>query len=119
MKHHSPYGSEEHRGSEEAYSAAVSRDEIHAGVSASDKGARTDTFAYMDSVSMLASTRYRSTQELIDAILELLVEQLDVRTSFLTRITGDDGCYEVLAAHNLPGGVGVPPNASLELRQTF
>ena len=67
---------------------------------------------------MLASTRYRSTPELIDAILELLVEQLGMKTSFLTRIT-QDGCYEVLAAHNLAGGSGVLPNTSMELRQTF
>lgn len=85
----------------------------------SEKDRPPDTSAFLNSISELAAGRYCSTREMVEAVLELLTDQIGMRSSFLTRITSDRNRLEVLAAHNEPGGSDVPSEVSLELHETF
>lgn len=74
---------------------------------------------YLNSLSAFATRSFSSTNEALQAVLELISEQLRLRSSFLTAI--DPGCNNnrVLQAHNQPGGCDVPPGADLPLDDTF
>ncbi len=74
---------------------------------------------YLSGLSGLAGRSFASTQVAVEAILQLVTEQLGLRSSFLTRITREAGRNEVLAAHNSAGGSDVQEGALLELLQTF
>ena len=77
------------------------------------------TTLYLDGLSRLAARSFSSTRGAMEATIQLLVEQLDMRSSFLTRISRDECRHEVLAAHNLPGGCDVVAGDVLDLPQTF
>jgi hypothetical protein len=74
---------------------------------------------YLEELSNLAGSSFASTEEAVSALLELLSEQLGVRSSFISQITLEQERFQVLAAHNEPGGCDVPPGARLELPQTL
>lgn len=74
---------------------------------------------YLSGLSELAGNSFHSTHEAIDATLRLLVEQLGMRSSFLTRIERIEGRHEVVAAYNEPGGCDIVEGDVLELPQTF
>ena len=74
---------------------------------------------YLGGLSELAGRSFASNREAVEAILQLITEQLGLRSSFLTRITREVGRNEVLAAHNSAGGSDVQQDALLELSQTF
>lgn len=75
--------------------------------------------AYLADLSRLAGRGFAATSEATDAVLRLLVEQLGMRTAFLTRITREAGESEVVAALNEAGGVGVLAGAILPLSNTY
>ena len=87
--------------------------------SSSPEDARTDTHTYLGDLSEPAGRSFASTHEPIEAILRLILTQLDLRSSFLTRIDREECHNEVLLAHNLAGGSDVQQGALLELPQTF
>ncbi len=72
-----------------------------------------------DGLAGLAAAQFRSSEEAIAAVLALITNELGMRTSFLTRITPEEGRSEILAARNLPGGCDVAAGTTLELRTTF
>lgn len=74
---------------------------------------------YLSSVSELAGRSFASTQESLEAMLKLIVEQLGLRSSFVTHIVSQECQNEVLMAHNSPGGSDIPNRAQLELPETF
>ena len=80
---------------------------------------RGETTVYLDGLSALAARSFPTTRAAIDAALRLLVDQLGMRSSFLTRIAREERRHEVLAAHNEPGGCDVAVGDVLELPQTF
>lgn len=71
--------------------------------------------SYLGGLSELAGRSFASTEEATDAVLQLLSEQLGMRTSFLARVTPTEDRFEVLGAHNVPGGCGIEPREALPL----
>src|SRR5689334_9194411 len=75
--------------------------------------------AYLDSLSTLARCGFHSNQAATEAILQLLTEQLTMRSSFLTHITGEAGQFEVIATHNEVGGCDIQVGIIVSLYQSF
>ena len=50
-----------------------------------------DTTLYLDGLSRLAARSFSSTRGAMEATIQLLVERLDMRSSFLTRISRNEG----------------------------
>jgi hypothetical protein len=75
--------------------------------------------AVLDGLSELAGQAFASTAEATMAVLRLVAEQLGVRSSFLSRITREEGRFEVVAAHNDPGGCDMATGAILSLPQAY
>lgn len=74
---------------------------------------------YLSGVSELAGHSFASTQESLEAMLKLIVEHLELRSSYVTHIVSEECRNEVLMAHNSPGGSDIPNGAQLELPGTF
>lgn len=74
---------------------------------------------YLDSLSTLARRGFDSNREATDAILQLLMEQLAMRSSFLTHDTGETGQFEVIAAHNEAGGCAIQVGIVVPVYQNF
>ena len=75
--------------------------------------------AYLGQLSALAVRTFNSTEELMEAILALIVDQLGLRTSFLTHIVREQAENRILAAYNEPDGCGIPAGVELPLEDTF
>ena len=75
--------------------------------------------AYLGSLSELAGRSFGSGEEATAALLQLVSEQLSMRSAFLTRITPESNRNEVVASHNAPDGCGIPVGAVLPLSGTF
>ncbi len=119
MQDDSQSASRQHDKYEDVPPTPPPRDRNDLPVSSSEQRIPTHTVAYLDSLSELAGRSFASTQESIIAILRLIVEQLGLRSSFLTHISREKSQNEVMAAHNLTGGSGIQEGALLELPQTF
>lgn len=78
-----------------------------------------DTSTFLAGLSSLAGRSFASTDETIAAVLELLVEQLGMRSSFVSRIDRAAGRFELVASHNADGGCGIPPSGDVPLQDTF
>lgn len=85
----------------------------------SNENIRTESNTYLSSLSKLAGRSFASTQETIETILQLIVDQLGLRSSFLTHINCEEHQNKVIAAYNLAGGSDVQQAVLLELPQTF
>ena len=75
--------------------------------------------AGLGGLAALAARGFGSTAEATQALLGTIVAQLGLRTSFLTRISVEEGRNVVVAAHNGPGGCDIPVGADLPLEDTF
>ncbi len=75
--------------------------------------------AYLGGLSELAGRSFDSVEEAREALLQLLSEQLCMRSAFLTRITPEENRNEVMASHNAPDGCGIPVGAVLPLSGPF
>ena len=75
--------------------------------------------AYLGGLSELAGRSFDSVEAVVEALLELLSEQLGMRSAFLTRITPEENRNEVVSSHNAPDGCGIPVGAVLPLSGTF
>ena len=75
--------------------------------------------AYLGGLSELAGRSFNSVEEERQALLQLLAEQLGMRSAFLTRITPEENRNEIVASHNAPDGCGIPVGAVLPLSGTF
>lgn len=78
-----------------------------------------DKGVYLSSLSEWAGRSFASTTEALEAVLKLIVDQLGLRSSFITRISRDKCQNAVLIAYNAPGGSDIPTEALMELSQTF
>src|SRR5579863_4501582 len=74
---------------------------------------------YLDSLSTLARRGFASNQEATVAILQLLMEQLTMRSSFLTHVTGEAGEFEVIAAQKEDGGCAIQVGTIVPGYQNF
>lgn len=74
---------------------------------------------YLGGLSALAVQSFASTQAAFEATLQLISQQLGLRTSYLTKITVEQQLSHVLAAYNAPGGCDVATGALLALPETF
>jgi signal transduction histidine kinase len=74
---------------------------------------------YLDSLSTLARRGFASNHEATDAILQLLMEQLTMRSSFLTHVTGEAGQFEVIVAQNEAGGCAIQVGTIVPVYQNF
>lgn len=81
-------------------------------------GAHT-TSSFLSGLSALAGRSFTSTDETIAAVLALLVEQLGMRSSFVSRIDRAAGRFELVASHKAVGGCGIPPTGAVPLQDTF
>lgn len=86
--------------------------------SSNDSNTR-QSIPYLSPLSALAARSYESTNELVDAVLSLVSDQLGLRTSFLTNITVTENRNRVVAAYNRPGGCGIMADSDLPLADTF
>src|SRR5712691_4824402 len=77
----------------------------------------TDTNTYLEGLSALAAQGFASIQIAVDAILQLMTEQLGMRSSFLAHIKLEDNQLEVLAVHNVPGGCDIQVGTAVPLSQ--
>jgi len=75
--------------------------------------------AYLGGLSELAGRSFDSVEEAREALLQLLSEQLDMRSAFLMHITPEENRNEVVASHNAPDGCGISVGAVLPLSGTF
>ncbi len=74
---------------------------------------------YLAGLSTLSLRSFTSTDDVVQAILELIVDYLGLRTSFITRINQEQNQNTVTAAYNRAGGSDVPSPIDLTLHQTF
>lgn len=81
--------------------------------------ASTDITDYLEGLSVLAAQGFASIKEAIDAILQLMTEQLPMRSSFLARFKFEEKQLEVLAAHNMPGGCDISVGTTVSLPHSF
>ena len=109
----------EHGRSEEVSHTRTPGGEYDASAPSSEQRAPTNTNAYLSGLSELAGRSFASTQEAVEAILRLIVNQLGLRSSFLTHISREECQKEILVAHNLVDGSDIQSGVSLELPQTF
>ena len=79
----------------------------------------TDTNNYLAGLSALAARSFISIQEAADAILQLMTEQLGMRSSFLAHIQYESSQLEVLASHNMPGGCNIQVGTAVPLTKSF
>ena len=75
--------------------------------------------AYLGGLSEFAGRSFGSVEEARQGLLQLLSEQLGMRSAFLTHITPEENRNEVVASHNAPDGCGIPTGAVLPLSGTF
>ena len=75
--------------------------------------------AYLGGLSEFAGRSFDSVEEARKTLLQLLSEQLGLRSAFLTRITPEENRNEVVAAYNAPDGCGISTGAVLPLSGTF
>ncbi len=80
---------------------------------------QADTSRYLSSLSDLAGRSFGSSQEMTEAVLQLVADELGIRSSFLPRIDRGRQRLQVLAAHNTPSGCDIITGDAFELRQTF
>lgn len=78
-----------------------------------------DTNKYLAVLSALATRGFMSIQAAVTAILQLMVAQLGMRSSFLACIRYDNEALEVLAAHNLPGGCDIQVGIAVPLPKSL
>jgi hypothetical protein len=93
--------------------------ENDASASSSEQRAPTNATAYLSGLSELAGHSFASTQEAVEAILQLIVDKLGLRSSFLTHISREECQEEILVAYNLVDGSDIQSGVKLELPQTF
>lgn len=74
---------------------------------------------YLGGLSALAAQSFASTHAAFEATLQLISQQLGLRTSYLTKIMVEQQLSHVLAAYNAPGGCDVATGALLALPETF
>ncbi len=79
----------------------------------------TGTGTVLASLSELAGRSFPSKQEAVDSILRLIVDQLGLRSSFLTRTDREACQLEIVMTHNRVGGSEVQPGDVVELAQTY
>ena len=78
-----------------------------------------DTNSYLSGLSALAARSFVSIQAAVEAILQLMIEQLGMRSSFIAHIKYENGELEVLAVHNMPGGCDIQIGTSVPLPKSF
>lgn len=78
-----------------------------------------DTKSYLSGLSALAARSFMSIQAAVEAILQLMIEQLGMRSSFIAHIKYENGELEVLAVHNVPGGCDIQIGTSVPLPKSF
>lgn len=66
-----------------------------------------NTNAYLDSLSTLSKRGFSSIHGAMDAILQLVAEQLLMRSAFFVRLLIETNQLEIVAVHNLPGGCAI------------
>src|SRR5437868_3827484 len=74
---------------------------------------------YLHELSALAGHSFASTSEAIDAILQTIVGQLGLRTSFLSRISTANNRFEIRAVYNTPGGCDFTVHSVHALTDTY
>jgi hypothetical protein len=74
---------------------------------------------YLVTLSELSARSFASTSEALGAVLKLIVNQLRLRSSFVTHIDRKEGQNKVLLSYNAPGSSDIPTEALLELADTF
>jgi signal transduction histidine kinase len=75
--------------------------------------------SFLAGLSALATRDFLSIQTAIDAVLHLMVERLNLRSSFLAQVADQNSRLEVLASYNLPGGCDIQIGVSVPLAQDF
>ncbi len=75
--------------------------------------------SFLAGLSALAARDFISIQTAIDAVLQLIVERLNMRSSFLAQIAAQNTRLEVLASYNVPGGCDIQVGVSVPLAQNF
>ncbi len=75
--------------------------------------------AYLGGLSEHAGRSFDSVEEATQTLLQVISEQLGMRSAFLTRITPEGNRNEIVASHNAPDGCGIPTGAVLPLSGTF
>lgn len=73
----------------------------------------------LSTLSAFSAQSYSSTEALVTALLQLISEQLGMRTSFLTEITTANNQNHILSSHNLEGGCDLQAGVDLPLNETF
>ncbi len=90
-----------------------------AGISGHSPNHSDPASGYLSGLSGFAAKGFESPWKTIEAILEAVVEQLGMRTSFLSHIEREGGRFRVLASHNRPGGWGMEPGDAVGLSDSF
>ncbi len=75
--------------------------------------------AYLGDLSELAGRSFDSAEEAREALLQLLSEQIGMRSALLTRITPEENRNEIIASYNAPDGCSIPTGTVLPLSGTF
>ena len=78
-----------------------------------------DTSNYLAGLSALAARGFPSISAAVDAILQLMVEELGTRSSFLARIAHENSQLEVVSVLNLPGGCDIQVGTTVPLQKGF
>ncbi len=74
---------------------------------------------FLAGLSALAIRDFTSIQGAVDDVLRLMVERLNMRSSFLAQVAVQNTRLEVLAAYNAPGGCDIRVGASVPLARDF
>ena len=78
-----------------------------------------ETVRCRDKTSAFAGRSFASIHDVMQAVLELLVEHLDMRSSFVGRAIAEQGHLELLATHNEPGGCDLSVGSILPTQRSL
>lgn len=74
---------------------------------------------YLRELSTLPAASFASLEGSTQAILELIAEQLGLRSSYITHVVPEEDLNEVVAAYNKPGGCNVSAGGRGSLEKTY
>ena len=77
------------------------------------------TASPLTALAEIAAQHFTSTTHALDATFQLMRSILGMRTLFLARVDQRDGVFQVMAAHNEPGGCDLPGDFEAPLEHAF
>lgn len=74
---------------------------------------------YLDSLSALSARSFATLSEVVESVLRLIVDEIGLRSSYMTQLDPSTQHATITAAVNQPGGSNIEPGANFPLGHLF